>query len=230
MESIMRITKKCGICDYEFTYDNRTYVDPLVAPHDEGAKYYYDLWHYFIEKCPKCGYASEDIAKVVDKSIVKNDWYNAVKDMPILVTLERARPNRIADYLCASVYYDSIGDLLNYAKSMLQASDLVYAEMMYWEEYVLDDIDTLSSVQNKAQYKEFKDFADGLFTKGLEALENYVQDFTNDIDAMILLAGTLITGSNLQKIKGTSMLSKLKGVRLTAGQKKALEYLMNKIN
>lgn len=225
----MRITKKCGICGYEFTYDNDIYVDPLVLPFDEGARYYYDLWHDFVEVCPHCGYASFDVSNAIDKSIIKNEWFNSLKDMPIIKTLERARPNRIADYLSASIYYDSIGNRIDYAKCMLQASDLVYAEMMYWDEYMLDSNDSLSAIQNKFQYNEFKEFADGLFVKGVDALDDYVKDFTNDIDALILLAGVLNTGDKIQQIKGASIINKLNDMKLTPKQKLSVEFLESKL-
>lgn len=226
----MRITKTCSICGYQFTYDDKVFVSPFVEPHDDGARYYYNLWHYFVEKCPHCGYASKDISKVVNKDIIKDSWYEAVSDMPIINTLNKARPNRVADYLHAGIYYESIGNQLNYAKCMLQACDLVYNEMMYWDEYVLDSSNSLSAIQNKAQYNEFKKFADGLFVKGLSALEEYVTNNAQDIDAIILLAGTLNTGDNFQKIKGARYLSTLRKMPVTIAQRQAIEFLENRMN
>ncbi|MGN0961007.1 MAG: hypothetical protein ACI4PF_02265 [Christensenellales bacterium] len=226
----MRITKKCSVCDYKFTYDDKVYINPLVEPHDEGAKYYYNLWHFFIEKCPNCGYASRDLSEVLNKDIVKDDRYLAVAEIPIIVTLERARPNRIADYLYASIYYESIGDTLNYSKCMLQASDLIYNEMFYWDEYVLDDVDSMSAIQNKAQFNEFKKFADGLFNKGVEALEEYVARHPYEIDTTILLAGVLNTGNKMQKIKGARLINRLKSETLTDEQKLCVKFLIDRIN
>lgn len=225
----MRITNKCAICGYEFTYDNEVATNPLVAPHDDGARYYYDLWHYFIEKCPECGYASKDISSVANKDIVKDIRYTAVKDMPIIETLERARPNRIADYINAGIYYESIGDSLDYAKCMLQASDLVYNEIMYWDEYVFDNSHSMGAIQNKAQYSEFTKFADGLFAKGVESLETFSKGHPLDIDSAILLAGVLNTGDRTQKIKGAGLLNKLKTANLTHGQKLAVKFLLDRV-
>lgn len=226
----MKISKKCCICDYRFTYDDRVYIDPLVAPHDAGAQYYYNLWHFFIEKCPQCGYASKDISKTDNDKIVKDEIYLTVADVPLIKTLNNARPNRIADYLYASVYYESVADNLNYAKCLLQASDLVFAEMMYWEEYVIDSSNSLSAIQNKAQMNEFQKFANGLYEKGVKILERYVEDYVNDIDSSILLAGTLCSGDKIQKIKGSKMLLKLKGQKLTTGQQLAVKFLIGSIN
>lgn len=226
----MRITKKCCICDYKFTYDDKVNVSPYVAPHDDGAKYYYNLWHDFVEKCPKCGYASLDISTTENKDIVKDEKYLAVANIPQVKTLTDARPNRIADYLYASIYYDSIGDYLNYAKCMLQASDLVYAEMLYWDEYVMDSSNSLSAIQNKAQYNDFKKFADGLFNKGVEKLEEYVNFHQYDIDSTILLAGTLNTGTKMQAIKGARLLTKVKDMKLTSRQSDAVEFLLGQVN
>lgn len=225
----MRVTKKCAICGYEFTYDNKIGSNPMVAPHDDGARYYYDLWHYFIERCPECGYASKDISVVENKYIIKDIRYTAVQDMPIILTLEGARPNRIADYICAGMYYESIGDDLDYARCMLQASDLVYNEMMYWDEYVYDNSHTMGVIQNKSQNEEFTSFADGLFSKGVDALDNFVREHPADLDASILFAGILNTGDRAQKIKGAGLLSRLKSANLSNGQKLAVKFLLNRV-
>lgn len=225
----MRITKKCAVCGYEFTFDNDVAVHGLVAPHDESARIYYDLWHYFVEKCPECGYASADISTTANKDIVKDLRYQAVSEMPIIVTLEGARPNKISDYICAGMYYESIGDRLDYAKCMLQASDLVYNEMMYWDEYVFDNSHSMGAIQNKAQYGEFQKFADGLFTKGVDALENYTKEHPQDMSSLILLAGVLNTGDKMQKLKGAGILGRIKNASLSDSQKKVVKFLLSRI-
>lgn len=225
----MKITKKCAICGYKFTFDNELNVNPLTAPHDDGARYYFDLWHGFVERCPECGYASLDISNVANKGIVNDVRYLAVQDMPIIITLGQARPNRVADYVCAGMYYESIGDTLNYAKCMLQASDLVYGELMYWDEYIFDNSNSLGAIQNKSQVAEFSSFADGLFAKGVETLEQYVREHSGDTDSTILLAGVLGLGDSTQKIKGAGILNKLKLATLSTSQKLAVKFLLDRI-
>lgn len=225
----MRITKKCAVCGYKFTFDNEMMVDPLVAPHDESAQIYFELWHYYVEKCPKCGYASADISMTDNKKIIKDLRYQAVSEMPIIVTLEGARPNKIADYICAGMYYESIGDNLNYAKCMIQAGDLVYNEMMYWDEYIFDNSNSMGAIQNKARYAEFQKFADGLFSKGVDALENHTKEHPQDIDSLILLGGMLNTGDKMQKLKGAGILNRLKSANLSDRQKKVVKFLLGRI-
>lgn len=127
-------TKKCKVCGYEFTYDDRVAINPFVEPHGEGAQYYFDLWHFFVEHCPQCGYASKDIGHTFNRNVVKDEKYQAIDEIELLKELSSARPNRIADYLKASYYYNSIGDTISEIKCLLQAGDMVYSELMYWEE------------------------------------------------------------------------------------------------
>lgn len=225
----MKVNKKCGVCGYSFTYDNTVSENPYVMPHSDGAKYYYNLWHGFVEKCPNCGYASLDLASCRKKDIVQDNIYMAVSDMPTLVALRGARPNRIADYLSAGIYYQEIGDMFNYAICMLQAGDMVYGEIMYWNEYVLDNSTSISAIQNKKLINEFKNFADGISHKGLTALEGFIKDYPEDIDAKILLAGQYLSGDKMQKMKGANILKGLHGEKLSNGQKLAIAFLQSRI-
>jgi hypothetical protein len=222
----MTKTKKCSSCGYEFTYDDNVYVSPYVQPYGEGAKYFYDLWHFNVEKCPNCGYASCDISEISNKDIVNDEQYQNILNTDILVELNTARPNRIGDYLQAGYYYASIGDNLNNAKAVLQAGDLVYAELMYWDEYILDSSNSVNALISKSQYNELKKFGDFLYNSAIDTLESYVKDNPDDIDSMILLAGSLADGNKIQNIKGAKILSQLKSMRINPRQRKALEFLM----
>jgi hypothetical protein len=229
-EHFMMKSKKCGICDYEFTYDDKTYKNPFVQPYGEGAKYYFDLWHFSVEKCPNCGYSSKDIAKSLHKKVVEEEKYKSIAALDIIMELNAARPNRIGAYLEASYYYESVGDILNNVKCLLQAGDLMYAELMYWDEYVLDSSDSITAIISKSQYNELKKFADHLFNTALEKLETYVNEHEDDIDAMILLAGSLSDGNKIQNIKGAKLLHNINAMNLTDGQRKALNFLMEGVN
>lgn len=225
----MKITKKCAICDYEFTYDDKFSENPYITPNSAGSKYYYDLWHFMVEMCPNCGYASKDISQTLNKKIISDIKYNTIKDMQIIVDMNEARPNMILQYLKASVYYASIGEKLSEIKCMLQASDLIYAEMMYWDEYVLDKTDETRALASQKQYDEFKKFSDSLFNRAIWELEKYSALHPEDLDTALLLAGTLGDGDKLQSIKGVRLLNSLKNKPLSAGQKQALDYLFDSI-
>ena len=222
----MIISKKCTICNYEFSYDDRVIRSVFVQPFGDGAKYYYDLWHFNVEKCPHCGYVSKDVSKTQNKTIVADNKYKEILNTDILVELNTARPNKIGDYLQAGYYYNSIGDELNNAKCILQAGDLMYAELMYWDEYILDSSNTIDALISKSQYTELKKFADHLYNNAIDILEQYVKDNLDDIDSMILLAGSLADGNKIQNIKGAKILSNLKSMKLNSSQRKAVEFLM----
>lgn len=226
----MMKSKKCCICDYEFSYDDKTYKNPFVQPYGEGAKYYFDLWHYNVESCPNCGYTSKDVTKTLNKKITEDEKYKYISDMDIIKELDAARPNKISSYLKAGYYYESHGDLLNNAKCLLQASDLMYAELMYWDEYVLDSSDSVNALISTSQYNELKKFADHLFNSALDSLESYLKDHNDDVDALLLYAGSLSDGNKIQNIKSAKLLSSLKTMNLTTKQKKALQFLLEGLN
>lgn len=221
--------KKCVLCDYEFEYDDKSSESPFVKPHSEGAKYYYDLWHFHIDKCPKCGYASKDISHTFNKRVTHDEEYKNIANMNIIKELNNARPNSVQFYIEGGYYYDSIGDKLNSAKCLLQAGDYVYAELLYWDEYIFDSGDSVSALMSKSQYDELKNFGDGLFNSALSRLEQYIKENPDNIDAQLLLAGSLLDGDKIQVIKGTKILSGLKGKSLTQGQKLAFEFLQDDV-
>ena len=224
----MMVTKKCSVCGYQFTFDNELRTNLYISPKNKGAKGYFDLWHFFVEKCPKCGYASVDITETENKDIVKSKRYSAPgKD--ILEDLAEARPNKIEDYLLAEIYYESINDHVMRAKCLFQAADLVYAELMYWAEYIFDTADG-GRLQDDMQYVKFESFAEELYAKGLKILKEYIDKNPDDIDAAILYAGICSDGSSMQKMQGVKELKKLMlNPRLNSLQKEIVAYLLQDI-
>lgn len=218
-------TKKCTVCGYKFTFDNQIRTNLFISDKNVGAKAYFDLWHFFVERCPECGYASKDISACENKKIVKDKNYKL--DNPEMVEkLNGARPNIIANYLYAEKYYESMGDLLNQAKCIFQSADLVYGELMYWEEYILDDYD----FDDDPDYIEIVSFAEELFSKGLKVLGKYIEINPSDYDAKILYAGILSDGSSIQKMQGIKELKTLlQNPNLTSIQKAMVEYLLKGI-
>lgn len=222
----MTKSKKCCICGYEFTMDDKVAKEPLIQPFGDGAKYYYNLWHFEVEKCPKCGYSSKDISKTLYKKIINDEQYQSISKTDLLVELDSARPNRIGAYLESAYYYESVGEPLNNIKSLLQAGDLMYAELMYWDEYIFDSSDSVNALISKSQYNEIKKFADYLYNTAMDKLEAYTKENPEDIDALILLGGSLCDGNKIQNIKGAKILNNLKTMDLSINQKKALKFLI----
>jgi rubredoxin len=226
----MLVKKKCSICGYEYQHETEMRVNIFLQPVGEGAQYYFDLWHFNIEHCPNCGYASRDVESTQNKLIIEDPKYQSVPEIDIVADLNNARPNRIATYLKAGLYYASIGDILNSLKCKLQAGDLVYSEMLYWKEYILDSATSYGAVQARSQINAFKKFADSLIASGITSLENLCENDKTNIDNRILLAGLYSDGDKIQKIKCNKLLNELKGDKLTGGQIKAIEYLLGDLN
>ena len=226
----MIVTKKCAVCGNQFSFDDSITTNVYMTPNSDGAKLYFNLWHYNVEKCPNCGYASKDVSKCVNKAITKDPQYESVPDNKIVKSLNGARPNKLEHYIRASMYYKSIGDKLNVALCHLQAGDLIYGEMIYWKEYVLDNNSTYTTVENKKVYDGFKKFADELYAAAVKELKEYLHENPNDVDNIILLAGTLSDGNKMQKIQGVNLLNKLKTIKgLTNNQKLMIKFLISMI-
>ena len=100
---------------------------------------------------------------------------------------------------------------------------------MYWDEYVLDDGDSISAIISKRQYNGFKGFADKLFNNAIDVLEEHVKMNGNDIDTILLLGGTLCDGDKVQAIKGAKFLNSIKGANLNALQKNTLDWLFDNL-
>jgi len=221
---------KCGVCGFEFEYNDINRSNPFVTPYNDGAKYYYDLWHFAVIQCPNCGYCAKNITTSQNKTVIKDSKYLGISNMDLIKELNSTRPNKVEPYLKASYYYESIGDVLNQVKCLLQAGDCVYGELMYWEDYVFDNSDSISVIINRNLYNEIKKFADYLYNTAVENLETYVKENDNDMDSFILLAGTLLDGNKIQSMKGTKYLTSIKTERLTIAQKSALDFLLNSIS
>jgi len=222
------VTKRCCVCGYQFSFDNELRTNLHISPKNKGAKGYFDLWHFFVERCPNCGYASIDITKTENKDIVKSKRYS-LPQKDILEELAEARPHKIGDYLLAEVYYESINDQCNRAKCLFQAADLVYAEIMYWVDYIFDTEDG-GKLQDDMQYVRFESFAEELYDKGLKVLRDYIASHPDDVEAEILYAGICSDGSSTQKIQGIKALKKLMlDPRLTAHEKEIVAYLLQDI-
>lgn len=226
----MLVTKKCAICGAEFTFDDDVLVNMWTKPNSEGAKLYYNLWHYYVELCPSCGYASKDVSQCINKSIVKDQKYNMISNNNTVRDLMAGRPNHLENYLKASVYYASINDKLNESLCKLQAGDAIYGEMIYWKEYMLDDSNVVAKARSNDTIAEFRALADELYTQAIKGLKEYLKENPNDADYIILLAGTLCDGDKMQKIQGVNMLNKLKVANgLTLNQKKMIKFLIGMV-
>lgn len=226
----MEMKKKCAVCGYEFLYSDKIFESPFISPNDEGAKYYYDLWHYNVESCPNCGYSSKDVSKNKYKGIVNDESFKNVSENEILKELDAARPNRISQYIKAGLYYLSIAEDYMAIVSNLLAGDLVYAELMYWDEYIFDNNDSITALINQRKYNEIKEFADSLFNKALDDLDKYIKDNPYDYDAQLLYAGSLGDGDRLQAMKGLKILNTLKTANLNTSQKLTLAFLLKEVN
>ena len=161
---------------------------------------------------------------------LSRNQYNAIDNIEIISELDAARPNRVSKFLRGACYYKSIGDKLNEIKCLLQAGDLVFAELMYWEDYIFDNSSSVSSLIGKTQSEEIEKFADHLINSGVKKLEDYIAQNSDDFDAQIILAGTLGNGDKLQTIKSAKILSNLKTKNLTLAQKKAVKFLLEQMN
>lgn len=226
----MEMKRKCAICGYEFSYRERVEDNPFVLPHSDGARYYYNLWHYPVEICPNCGYACKAVGQTLNKHVVEDEKYLEIDSLPMILELNDARPNEVAKYMKAAYYYESVGEDMDNIKCLLQAGDQVFAEMMYWDEYVLDNSDRVSTIVNNAQFDGIRTFGEYLINTAIERLEAYIKEHNDDIDAIILLAGTLSDGDRIQAMKSVKLLTSLKSMPLSLEQKKAVEFLMEGIN
>ena len=170
-----------------------------------------------------------DITKCSNKDIISSDKVKNISKMDILVELNNTRPNRIECYMKAACYYESIGDVYNEILCLFQAGDLVYGELMYWQEYVFDNTDSIAKLINQTQYNELKKFGDVMFNSAIEKLETYVRDNPHDIDAKLLLAGNLCDGNKVQVLQGSKILSTLHSYPLSQMQMLALSFLEGQV-
>ena len=216
---------KCAICDTLVKADTQIISHPLLKPISEGAKYYYDLWHFPVCYCPNCKYASADISTTQNRNIILDIAYISIANHKILKKLYGARPNHIEAYFRAGYYYDSIADDKMAALCYLQAYDAVYSEIMYWDENIFEENNNKEITTEK---ESFKSFGDDLFQKGIQHLKKYVSNNAKDYDMFLVLAGFMFDGSKVEKMEGINILQKLKSVSsLTKNQKMTIQYLCN---
>lgn len=226
----MIVTKKCAICGAEFSFDDEIVVNAWTRPNSEAAKLYFNLWHYNVELCPNCGYASKDVSKCYNKEIIKDPKLQMISKNTTVSDLIAARPNKLEHYLRASLYYKSVNDKLNEALCNLQAGDTIYGEIIYWKEYMLDDSNVVNKARSNDVVNEFKSLADELYDTAVKGLKEYLRENPNDVDYIILLAGILCDGSKMQRIQGVNMLNKLKAVTgLSMNHKKMIKFLIGMV-
>lgn len=224
------MVKQCCICGYKYAsrggWENS---HPLATPQSDGARLYFNLWHFPIDVCPECGYASRDISQCINKKIIEDEGYLAINDMPVLTELNGARPNSIGLYLKAGAYYRTIGEKYNEALCYLQASDLVFAEIIYWKQYLFDNTDAYTAYRSKGIYNDFRDFADKFYNQAIELIDEWVNKHPSDIDAKLVLAGALSDGNSMQKMRSVKILNTLKSASISTDQKKILAFLLGDI-
>lgn len=207
--------KICAVCGHRNEVSENILVNEFITTHSEGAKEYFDLWHFPIEKCENCGYSSRDIFKCENKNIqyLQSNKYN-----DLLKNLSEARPNDIRSYYDASRYYELIGDKKNQALCLIQAGDAVYNEIMYWKVYILTEDESC---------KELYDFAEELYLMGIQILKDYISINPSDLDMQILWAGVLNDSND--KSLSYAIINKLKQENLTNNQKNIINFLETEI-
>lgn len=208
---------KCAICGKDSNLPEKVVVNKFLEPNSEGAKLYFDLWHFDIQKCDNCGYVSRDITKCANVNII-NSKLNI--NQKIIDELQSARANQIENYIVGSLYYESIGDHKSQALCLIQAGDLVYNEILYWKEYVLTEDETC---------EDFYSFANNLYNKGTSLLKDYIETNPIDIDMQLLFAGIMLDGEDNEILIGRAMLQKIENLEITYSQKLILDFLKTDI-
>lgn len=207
---------KCAVCGAENIVSDELQVNPLIAPNSRGAKLYFDLWHFPIQKCSECGYASLDISVVDTQNVA---YLKASEYAEMFRLLNAARPNMVEKYYDASRYYQLINDQKHQALCLLQAGDLVFNEIFYWKEYVLTEDENCL---------ELYELARTLYSKGVEILEDYCKG-RSDTDMELLLAGVLADSEEGVKLSNI-LLNKLSRSQLTDDQREILIFLRSDNN
>jgi len=201
---------KCAICGSDNEIEGLSF-NKLITPTSNGGKLYFDLWHFPLQKCYNCGYVSKDISICQNQNIVYKSIANDT-----LEKLQHARFNQIEDYMKAGEYYSLIGDKQNHALCLLQAGDLVYDEMIYWKEEILDEGESCEDIQA---------FAESLYSEGLKVLEEYVSTNHSDIDMQLLLVGLFDDNDEISKSK--VILENIKKQNITNEQRLIVQFLEN---
>ena len=208
---------KCSVCDNENILSDEINVIKFVMPNTEGAKLYFDLWHFPIEKCSSCGYASKDISLCENSNIkyAKNKF-----NQSIINNLNDARTNSVEAYLNASIYYNLIGNEKLEVLCLLQAGDMVFGEILYWKEHILTEDE---------KGEDLYEFAKEIYDKGQNLLIDYIEKNPEDIDMQLLFVG-MLSDDKENKPYCRVYLNNLRKKQLNDNQKKIFEFLENDIN
>ena len=207
--------KICAICGHKNEVSESIFVNEFITTDIVGAKEYFDLWHFPIEKCDNCGYASRDISYCKDDNV---KYLQTNNYQGILNQLNEARPNDIKAYIDASRYYQLIGDIKTQALCLLQAGDGVYNEIVYWKKYILTEDETC---------QELYSLGNELYDSAIKSLRDYIDLNPDDFDMQLLLAGVLFDSKD--KSLSFAILQKLKALNLKHKQKIILDFLLSEI-
>jgi len=216
--------KKCAVCGVVCKGENVIKKEDIFGV-GNGAELYHNLWHFDLEFCENCNYVSKDISGC--KNLKVNDMRVEFLD-PILIEMQTARPNAIEEYLRAGSYYLSISDNMTSALCYLQAGDLVYKELFYWNENLLDYGNELLKIKSNDIKKDFTIYAEKIFDKGLKLLESELSTL-KDLTYTLLYVGFLLTlGKDIDKAK--YLIKKYDSLMLDANDRQILNYIKSNFN
>ena len=207
--------KICAICGQKNMVTDRVFVNEFITTYSDGAKEYFDLWHFPIERCENCKFASRDISECHNNNV---RYLQANSYESILKQLNEARPNNIKEYIDASRYYQLIKDIKTQALCLLQAGDCVYNEIVYWKQYILTEDE---------KCEELYSFGNDLYDEAIVLLKTYLVENPDDIDMQLLLAGVLSDAKD--KSISFALLQKIKTKKLNNTQKRIFDFLINEI-
>lgn len=208
--------KICAKCNHTNLIEKDKKYTDIVKSIRVGAKEYMCLWHFPIEMCENCNYASRDISKYTDVNIPQIE-IDKIVNSPTLIAFNEMRDNKIIDYLLASLYYKYLGDKLNSALCMLQAGDDFYGEFTAYIDYNLEsDDDEIDRIE-----KVGKNFYD----QAIDMLKGYCSENPLDYKYKLLLIGVLMDNGTSGQIEGNIMLKNIDTKNLDAEEKKIYNFL-----
>lgn len=208
-----KICAKCGHVNL-IEKDNK-YTD-IVKSIREGAKEYMCLWHFPIEMCEHCNYASRDISRYTNVNIPQSE-IDSIINNPTLIAFNEMRDNKIIDYLLASLYYKYSGDKLNSALCMLQAGDDFYGEFTSYIDYNLESDDH--------EIENIEKVGINFYDQAIEMLKEYCDENSQDYKYKLLLIGVLMDNGASGQIEGNFMLKNIDTKNLNAEEKKIYNFL-----
>lgn len=213
--------KICAVCGKECEVFHDDIEKAYISKLKDGAKLYYEIWHFDVERCFGCNYASKDISKCLPVKVDEKEKLRILKD-ETLELLYQTRPHYVYNYLLAALYYKTIGDTYTQSLCVLQAGDWLYHEIMNYMDYILDDTD-------KEEREKLNNYAYGYYQQTIELLKSYLESNPQDFNAKLLLAGVLSDCEKTEKIQSSIILRSLQKENLTADQKKIWEFLYSDI-